>query len=101
MASLGLVGRMYFAGAEPAGFLIAQLLPHAAVIRFAKASDRFKGIYQYMFQEFCLALPDLKWVNFEQDLGLPNFRHTKLSYRPHALISKYRVRPRSRETAAG
>ena len=94
---LGLVGRMYFVDGEPAGFLIAQILPDVAFMRFAKAGDRFKGIYQFMFQEFCCALPDLRWVNFEQDLGLPNFRQTKLSYRPHSLVAKYRVRPREQE----
>jgi hypothetical protein len=34
------------------------------------------------------------WLNFEQDMGLANFRRTKLSYRPVALLSKFRVRLR-------
>ena len=44
-----------------------------------------------MFQHFCTAMPEVQWLNFEQDLGLANFRRTKLSYQPSALIPKFRV----------
>jgi hypothetical protein len=36
----------------------------------------------------------LAWLNFEQDLGLPNFRRTKMSYQPAALLPKFRARLR-------
>jgi hypothetical protein len=38
----------------------------------------------------------VQWLNFEQDMGLANFRRSKLSYQPSALISKFRVRLRAR-----
>jgi hypothetical protein len=60
-------------------------------MRFAKGLDRCKGIYQHMFQHFCQAMPAVGWLNFEQDMGLANFRRSKLSYQPSALIDKYRV----------
>ena len=33
------------------------------------------------------------WLNFEQDLGIPGFRRSKMSYRPAALLSKLRLAP--------
>ena len=89
---LGLQGFVHFADGEPAGFVLAQPLGSGvAVMRFAKGLDRFKGIYQHMFQQFCQATPRLQWLNFEQDMGLANFRRSKLSYQPSALLPKYRV----------
>ena len=64
------------------------------VMRFSKGLDACKGLYQHMFQQFCRARPGLLWLNFQQDLGLANFRQTKLSYQPVALLEKFRARLR-------
>jgi hypothetical protein len=66
------------------------------VIRFAKGLRRFQGVPQALFQHYArhraaTAQPPLKWLNFEQDLGLPNFRRTKMSYAPAALLDKHRA----------
>lgn len=89
---LGLHGFLYRIDARPVGFVLAQLIrPGVAVMRFAKGLDTFNGIYQHMFQHYCRAAPQVRWLNFEQDLGLPNFRRAKLSYKPVALLDKLRV----------
>jgi hypothetical protein len=90
---LGLHGLMFFADGEPAGFVLAETLaPGVWVMRFAKGMNHLNGIYQHMFQQVCLATPDLQWLNFEQDLGLANLRQTKLSYQPAFLLPKCRLR---------
>lgn len=90
--TLGLRGFLHRADGRPAGFVLAQeIRPGVYVMRFAKARSEFNGLYQHMFQHFCQALPDARWLNFEQDLGLANFRQTKLSYQPAALLAKHRV----------
>ncbi len=92
---LGLEGTLYRIGSEPVGVVLAETLsPGVMVMRFAKAVDRHTGVYQHMFQQFCQARPALNWLNFEQDLGQANFRQTKLSYQPTALLAKVRARPR-------
>jgi hypothetical protein len=92
---LGLDGTLYHAGDRPIGFLLAQPLARdMAVMRFAKGVDAYKGIYQYMFHHYCTRAAGIAWINFEQDLGLPNFRQTKRSYQPAALLCKFRVRLR-------
>jgi hypothetical protein len=90
---LGMHGYLFLANGKPAGFVLAETLaPGVWVMRFAKGMDHLKGIYQFMFQYVCQATPALQWLNFEQDLGLPNLRQTKLSYQPDLLLPKYRVR---------
>jgi len=90
--ALGLHGFLYRIAGRPVGFVLAQLIrPGVSVMRFAKGMDAFKGLYQHMFQHYCQAMPQVAWLNFEQDLGLANFRRTKLSYKPAALLSKVRV----------
>ena len=90
---LGLHGFLYRADGQAAGFLLAeQLQPGLWVVRFAKGLARFKGIAQHMFRHFAQHAPQpAQWLNFEQDLGLANFRRTKLSYQPAALLPKWRV----------
>jgi uncharacterized protein len=92
--SLGFTGFGYLVDGEPGGFILAEALaPGVLVVRFAKSREAFKGLAQYMFHHLCTHGPvDLAWLNFEQDLGLPNFRQTKQSYRPVALLNKWRVR---------
>jgi plasmid stability protein len=90
--TLGLHGFLHRIEGRPVGFVLAQpIRPGVSVMRFAKAMDAFKGLYQHMFQHYCRAMPQLAWLNFEQDLGLANFRRTKLSYKPAALLAKIRV----------
>lgn len=89
-------GLVYYAGSVPVGFLIAQqFTPALAVMRFAKGCDTHKGIYQYMFHHYCISRSGLEWLNFEQDLGLANFRQTKRSYQPASMLRKFRVRLRA------
>ena len=92
---LGLEGTLYRIEGRAAGFLLAETVrPGVMVMRFSKGLDTYKGLYQHMFQQFCCARPGLHWLNFEQDLGLANFRQTKLSYQPVALLEKFRARLR-------
>lgn len=95
-AQHGLEGQVYYADGVPAGFFLAQpFSPAVAVMRFAKGNDAYKGIYQYMFHHYCISRPGLQWLNFEQDLGMANFRQTKRSYQPSAMLRKFRVRLRA------
>lgn len=92
----GWQGTVFWVDQLPAGFVLAELVqPGVWVMRFAKASTAFKGLPQYMFQHFCQdhAVREVRWLNFEQDLGLERFRQTKMSYRPRHLLTKYRALP--------
>ncbi len=91
--SLGLDGTLYLDGGRPIGFALTEpLAPGVRAVRFAKGLDSHVGIYPFMFQALCLQHPPLQWLNFEQDLGLPNFRQAKRAYAPWQSLAKYRIR---------
>jgi len=91
---LVLCGFIYYVDKVPAGFIIGEeLCEDTFALHFAKALTNYKGIYQFMFNNFSKILPDkYKFVNFEQDLDKENLRLAKMSYEPDLLVKKYRVR---------
>ncbi len=91
---LVLCGGIYYANDEPAGFVLGEELnPETFVLHFAKARTKFKGIYQYLFNNFAKILPpSYKYLNLEQDLDKENLRVFKSSYVPDALLKKARVK---------
>jgi hypothetical protein len=94
---LVLCGGIYYADDEPAGFVLGEELnDETFVLHFAKARTTFKGVYQYMFNNFAKILPPkYKYLNLEQDLDKENLRVFKSSYVPDVLIKKARVKLRT------
>lgn len=90
---LGLYGFIYYLDDRPVGFLLGEeAADNVFVIHFAKGLVEAPGIYPYMFHHLSGQIADrFRWINFEQDLGLPNFRRNKMSYAPHSLLPKYRL----------
>ncbi|MBU0485581.1 MAG: DUF2156 domain-containing protein [Proteobacteria bacterium] len=65
-----------------------------AVWHFEKAMADFQGLSQLINQWFAhYGLADFKFVNREQDLGIPGLRQAKESYHPHHLLEKYSICP--------
>ena len=55
-----------------------------------KANVNFRGLYQAINNEFCKHTASwAKYINREEDMGIPNLRKAKLSYRPVKLLEKY------------
>lgn len=55
-----------------------------------KANVSFRGLYQAINNEFCKNVASwAKYINREEDMGIPNLRKAKLSYRPARLLEKY------------
>jgi hypothetical protein len=94
---LMLCGGIYYAEGEPAGFVLGEELNEETyVLHFAKARTKFKGVYQYMFNNFASILPPkYRYLNLEQDLDKENLRVFKSSYLPDAMVRKARIRLRA------
>jgi uncharacterized protein len=94
-------GTLFSIKKQPIGFVMSQRLSSAVeVVRFAKGDDDFPGIYPYMFHDLARRLPrQVRWLNFEQDMGLANFRQAKRSYSPCSLLKKWRLRLADRAPA--
>lgn len=62
-------------------------------IHFEKAMEDTDGAYAAINQSFAAYLhekyPDLRWLNREDDLGLPGLRKAKLSYLPDHMVIKF------------
>lgn len=92
-SGLALRGIIYYIADQPAGFIIGEALTDDTFcLHFAKASKRYHGIYEYMFNDTAKRLKsEYKYLNLEEDMGNKNLRRTKNSYGPEFLLKKYRV----------
>ena len=55
-----------------------------------KANINFRGLYQAINNEFCKHVTaNVKYINREEDMGIPNLRKAKLSYKPVKLLEKH------------
>ena len=68
-----------------------------AVCHFAKAENKYKGIYERLYHEMgkLLQSEGIEYLNFEQDLGLPGLRKSKRKYEPVFYLKKYIVEPKN------
>jgi len=91
---LNLTGCICYVDNEPGGFLLGeQLTDNTFAIHFAKGRRKFKGLYQFMYSNFSKKLPkNIKYLNFEQDLGKLALKTAKSSYQPDFLLKKYRLK---------
>lgn len=95
---LGLTGEVTFVGGKPAGFVIGEMRGNDGwcIIHFEKANTSYQGLFQFINQHFALSLPaSCRVLNREQDLGDEGLRQAKRTYRPDALLKKYRIYPQA------
>lgn len=75
---------------ELIAFSLATLRQETAYIHFEKASADYPGLYtvitRYTLSD---AIPEARWSNREEDMGLTGLRQAKESYDPLRLIHKY------------
>ncbi|MCE7936853.1 DUF2156 domain-containing protein [Candidatus Saccharibacteria bacterium CPR2] len=64
-----------------------------ALLHFEKANILYKGIFHYLNRQVAGLALDLgaKKINFEQDLGIPGLRCSKLTYHPSIFLKKYTI----------
>jgi len=62
------------------------------VVHYEKGSPYFDGIYKAINKETaCLIQDKYKFINREQDMGIPGLRKAKMSYRPNHMIKVFHV----------
>lgn len=85
----GFEGRVIRVSGEPAAFCIYSVpTDDMAVIHFEKALRAFKGGSQIINRETAryLCSRNIRWINREQDLGVPGLRQAKQSYAPEKML---------------
>lgn len=90
---LGLIGEIYYINELPVGFILGEYQTNDMFdIKFTKADKNIHGLYQYIYQSLANKLDDTcKYINFEEDLGLPYLIQSKGSYHPDRYLIKYNV----------
>ncbi len=90
-ARLALLGGVIRVNGSVKAFALAeQLNPETTVVHFEKALPEVEGLGQLITHWFArFALDGFKYVNREQDLGIPGLRQAKESYFPDHLVEKF------------
>lgn len=93
---LGLSGLLLLVKEEIVAFAVfSPLSPDTWDIHFEKSDLAFKGAAQMINHETAQFLKETaRYLNREQDLGIPGLRQAKLSYVPHTLIEPYFLVPK-------
>jgi len=67
--------------------------PDTVVVHYEKGSPYFDGIYKAINIETAKILQkDFKFINREEDMGIPGLRQAKMSYRPHHMVEVFHVK---------
>lgn len=92
-SELELIGGALEIDGKLTAFTIGEMLnSQTMVIHAEKAKQGVTGVYQAINQQFLLAQDrKIKYVNREQDLGIPGLRKAKLSYNPIELLKKFHI----------
>jgi len=91
--SLELQGGVLIIDGKVAAFTIGEMLnAETAVVHIEKADPDIPGLYPAINQQFCINnWKGVRYINREQELGVPGLREAKLSYDPHHLVQKFRI----------
>ena len=94
LKSLGLQGGLLRVNGRVAAFSLGSLLnAQTAHIHFEKANQELSGIYSVINQHFVeQAWSETKYINREDDLGIPGLREAKRRYHPTRMIRKFIIR---------
>ena len=70
----------------------SRLNKDTAIVHFEKANAEFSGIYAVINQLFVAQeWADTKYINREDDMGLPGLRQAKKRYHPFRMVEKFTV----------
>ena len=90
---LELYGIMLTSGEEILAFTLASRLSDDTLdVHFEKARGEIQGAYAAINREFAAYvrenMPNIKYLNREEDMGLEGLRRAKRSYHPHHMVEK-------------
>ena len=99
---LEMLGGLLMADGKPAAFTAAErIAPDMVDIHFEKALAGYPGAYPMVAREFARlvkeVLPEVRYLNREEDMGLPNLRKAKEEWHPAFLLEKTTARRRAED----
>ncbi len=84
-------GGFLLSGDKIVGFTAGEIVGDTAFIQIEKAFHSFPGVYQYMSAEYLKSIcrDGVKYVNREEDMGIPGLRKAKEDLHPIKKLKKY------------
>ncbi|MBU0686238.1 MAG: DUF2156 domain-containing protein [Candidatus Margulisbacteria bacterium] len=87
-------GGMLFAEDSVKGFILGTANPNMISVHFSYGKPQTAGVFQMLIKEACeKTFNSFKYINLEQDLGIPGLRKAKLSWHPKKLEEKFEIKP--------
>lgn len=91
---LGMTGGILYADGRPAAFTAGERLGSDTIdVHFEKAPDDLPGAYPMIAREFARHLqkdfPEIRYLNREEDMGIPGLRKAKEEWYPMFMIDKF------------
>jgi hypothetical protein len=92
---LHLLGGALFDGNKLCGFTLgSEINPELVSVHFLYGDPALPGVTQTLLREACRkTYTTFKYIDLEQDLGIPGLRTAKLSYHPLKMGEKFEVKP--------
>ncbi|MBE6970096.1 MAG: DUF2156 domain-containing protein [Ruminococcaceae bacterium] len=92
--ALGFCGAILYADGQPVAFTMGEFLGSDTVdVHFEKAVEGIQGAYPMICREFVRQLleenPNLRYVNREEDMGIPGLRKAKEDWYPLYKLEKF------------
>lgn len=92
--TLAMTGGILYADGSPAAFTAGERLGSDTIdVHFEKALDDLPGAYPMVAREFARLLqrdfPEIRYLNREEDMGIPGLRKAKEEWYPMFMIDKY------------
>ncbi len=89
--TVGLCGVVLYAEDRLVGFAAGCRSDDTLFVNFEKADIAFEGAYQMLVKAFAERYVDenIRYINREEDCGVPGLRRSKLAYHPVRLLGKF------------
>ncbi|MHB1315283.1 MAG: DUF2156 domain-containing protein [Christensenellales bacterium] len=89
--ALGLTGCAIRIQGKVQAFSVGEMINDTdAIIHIEKANDEINGLYAFINRQFLIQeWSHTKYVNREEDMGVPGLRKAKESYHPVRMVKKY------------
>lgn len=86
-----LTGGVIMSENSAAGFTVGEIVGDTVFIHIEKADHTIPGAYQFLQSEFLRSISNknVKFVNREEDMGIPGLRKAKHALHPVKLLKKY------------
>ena len=86
-----LKGGVVVNGGEVSAFCLYEKLSDEMIISHVELTDNsHRGIHAYLVNELAKTISE-KYINKEDDMGIPGLRRFKETYNPHHMLKKYRA----------